>query len=100
MLASLCKAGIRLYWKFVPEDKRIVCLYKDNCSKHVYNSFDQEGFLFGVRSFLYRYRNCNNDYSCRYKDGEIIIETSAGETIREEDISDLVLRGCRAMLEK
>lgn len=100
MLASLCKTGIRLYWYLIPKERRIVCLYKDHCSQHIYNAFDKEGFITGVKTFLERYRNCNNNYTCQLKDNAVIVKTATGEIIEEAKISDLVHAGCRAILNK
>jgi putative component of membrane protein insertase Oxa1/YidC/SpoIIIJ protein YidD len=97
MLAFLCKAGIRLYWHFIPKEKRIVCLYKDHCSKHIYNSFEH-GFMSGMRSLLHRYKNCNNTYTCTRENGTVVVRTSTGESIVGDEISDLVYAGCEALL--
>ncbi len=100
MLASLCKAVIRLYWYAIPKENRIVCLYKDHCSQHVYNAFDREGFVAGMKAFLKRYKNCNNNYTCELHDGSVTVKTATGEVINETEISDLVLSGCRVVLNK
>ncbi len=100
MLASVCKSFIRLYWYFVPKEKRIVCLYKDHCSQHVYNAFDQKGFIFGIKALRRRFKSCNNRYTCVLQDNVIKIKTATGETIESNDISDLVFKGCQAIVYK
>lgn len=99
MLSYLCKSGIRMYWFFIPKEKRIVCLYKDHCSQHVYNTFDNNGFLLGIKAFINRYNNCNNRYSYYLDDGYLFIKTSGGEILNEDAISPIVAKGCRCALD-
>lgn len=98
MLTQICKTGIKLYWFFIPKEKRIVCLYKDHCSQHVFNAFDQRGFFAGLSALRKRYRSCNNRYSYYLKDNVLNIETQTGEIITEPDISNFVAKGCSADL--
>jgi len=98
MLTRISKTGIKLYWYFIPKEKRIVCLYKDHCSQHVFNEFDQRGFVAGIKSLMARYRSCDNNYAFYLDKGVLHIKTQTGEVITEPNISDLVAKGCRAEL--
>lgn len=98
MLTQICKTGIRLYWYFIPKEKRTVCLYKDHCSQYVFNEFDSSGFVAGVKALKYRYDNCNRHYTFFLDSGELLIKTNGGEVIHETDSSPIVVAGCRAQL--
>ena len=87
-----------MYWYFIPKEKRIVCLYKDHCSQHVYNAFDERGFIEGVKALVSRYKNCNNRYVYYLEEGSLHIKTAGGEILNEDTISPLVAKGCRYSL--
>jgi putative component of membrane protein insertase Oxa1/YidC/SpoIIIJ protein YidD len=95
MLIQICKTGIRLYWYFIPKEKRIVCLYKDHCSQHVFDAFDQRGFAAGLKALKHRYKNCNRYYTFSLINNELTIKTKKGEIIKENDASPIVVSGCR-----
>ena len=82
----------------IPKEKRIVCLYEDHCSQHVFNAFNNYGLIGGVKAFLDRYQNCTNHYTFSNVNGKIQIKTEKGQKITEEHINPLVLQACKANL--
>jgi putative component of membrane protein insertase Oxa1/YidC/SpoIIIJ protein YidD len=53
---------IRLYWKLVPASKRRKCVFKESCSNAVYKETNNNGFIKGLETLLFRFRNCNNRF--------------------------------------
>ena len=100
MLTALCKAGIRSYWYWVPKEKRIVCLYKDHCSQHIYNAFDSNGFITGLKALFNRWKNCNNHYEVFVEDESLFIKTKSGEIIDSQEISPIIYRSFQHLLKK
>lgn len=98
MLVYLCKVGIRMYWYLIPKEKRIVCLYRDHCSLHVYTAFDERGFVAGIKALVNRYNNCNNRYTYYLEEDRLYIKTAGGEVLDEDVVSPLVVKGCRYSL--
>ena len=99
MLTKLCCFCIRLYWKFIPEESRRVCLYKESCSRYIYRIFQEEGLIAGIKAVIYRFKNCKKDYNVISRDNSIFIETRTGSLIDEQNISVAVLRASQAIIE-
>lgn len=100
MLSKLCCFCIRQYWKYIPEEKRQVCLYKESCSRYVYRIFQEQGFLKGLQAMKYRFKNCHNNYSFITRDNKIYIETRTGDHIDQENISTKLLGTAQVVLQK
>jgi uncharacterized protein len=86
---------IHLYWKIIPAEKRAICLYKESCSKYVYRKFKNKGFFGGIKAISYRFKNCNNKYKIFNKNGICYIKTSAGLIIKEDNMSEKVLKSIK-----
>ncbi|WP_419494380.1 membrane protein insertion efficiency factor YidD [Chryseobacterium bernardetii] len=63
---------IKIYWLVIPPEKRRKCIFRTSCSKHVYETITNEGFISGLYALIYRFKNCRS--------GAYIIENSSGET--------------------
>jgi uncharacterized protein len=49
---------IRLYWFFKPKNSKPKCIFRTSCSHYVYEITQKQGFLKGLKSLLFRFRNC------------------------------------------
>jgi uncharacterized protein len=82
---------IRLYWLLIPRNKRKRCLFKESCSKHVYQKAKSEGFISGVHSLKFRISNCNPNYHIIDIDGEKILLSSSQNVFKASEINDSIL---------
>ena len=53
---------IYLYW-LIPKSWRRKCIFKTNCSLHVFNTAKENGFVAGLRALKLRYKQCRCNYS-------------------------------------
>lgn len=53
---------IRLYWLSKPKYRKPKCIFKKSCSRYVYEITQQQGFLKGLKSFVFRYKNCRGNF--------------------------------------
>lgn len=63
---------IKIYWVVIPPAKRRKCIFRISCSKHVYEKTINEGFISGLKAFIYRFKNCRS--------GAYVLESPSGET--------------------
>lgn len=49
---------IHLYWLFIPEHKRRNCIFKKSCSQAVFEDTQEKGFIYGLKTFHFRFKNC------------------------------------------
>jgi putative component of membrane protein insertase Oxa1/YidC/SpoIIIJ protein YidD len=92
MLAKIGKYMIEYYWQKVPESERRVCIHKLSCSKAVYNTFNEFGFIEGVILYIKRRRTCNGFYQIGIKDGNVFIITKNGQIIEENLINPIIVK--------
>lgn len=52
---------IRLYW-LIPKSRRRKCIFRISCSKCIYKTAMNEGFIAACYAFKYRYKNCRYGY--------------------------------------
>lgn len=71
-MKNLLSLLIKIYWWIIPPAKRRKCIFRTSCSKHVYEKTTNEGFISGLKAFIYRFKNCRS--------GAYIIESPLGET--------------------
>lgn len=55
--------SIRLYWILIPKSKRRKCIFKKSCSNYVFETTQKEGFIRGLKAFLFRYKNCRGNFA-------------------------------------
>lgn len=55
--------SIRLYWILIPQSKRRKCIFKKSCSNYVFETTQKEGFIQGLKAFLFRYKNCRGNFA-------------------------------------
>lgn len=53
---------IRIYWSIIPASKRKMCIFKESCSNYVLRITKEEGFISGVKAFLFRNKHCCPGY--------------------------------------
>lgn len=53
---------IHLYWLFKSNDRRAKCVFKKSCSTYVYEKTKEEGFIIGIKAFLFRFKNCRGGF--------------------------------------
>ncbi|WP_259109498.1 membrane protein insertion efficiency factor YidD [Chryseobacterium sp. JUb7] len=46
---------IKIYWITTPPQKRRKCIFRQSCSKHVYEKTMNDGFISGLKAFRYRF---------------------------------------------
>jgi putative component of membrane protein insertase Oxa1/YidC/SpoIIIJ protein YidD len=54
---------IQMYWKFIPASKRRKCIFKKSCSNYVFEITQKEGFINGLKTFRFRYKNCRGNFA-------------------------------------
>jgi putative component of membrane protein insertase Oxa1/YidC/SpoIIIJ protein YidD len=53
---------IRLYWFSKSKYRKPKCIFRKSCSNYVYEITQQQGFLKGLKSFVFRYKNCRGNF--------------------------------------
>ena len=92
MLVWLAKKAIEYYWNTRPENQRKVCIYRITCSRHVYNEFENNGCIAGIRAYFYRMKSCNHGYELSLKKDMVVIKDCNGNLILENDINPLIVK--------
>lgn len=55
--------AIQMYWNCIPASKRKKCIFKKSCSNYVFEITQKEGFINGLKAFLFRYKNCRGNFT-------------------------------------
>jgi uncharacterized protein len=85
--------AIKLYWKFIPQNKRKQCIFKKSCSLYVFETTQNKGFLKGLRAFQFRFQNCRSGFEI-FKNpinNKIQMMLTSRITIDSEEIADRLL---------
>lgn len=85
---------IKMYWLFIPKNKRRKCIFKKSCSQFVYEQTLNNGFKSGVKAFVYRYKNCRAGYEL-FKNpisGQKEMIILNGEIIPNHEIAERLLK--------
>ena len=90
---------IKLYYQLVPEENRRICIHKESCSKYVYRTAIEKGCVQAIGAFYKRSKSCNRSYQY-YKsaNGSLYIVTKDGQTLSENEINPIVLKGIQSIL--
>lgn len=80
---------IKLYWLFIPADKRRTCIYHKSCSRHVFDITTENGLLFGLKALTTRIKTCRPNHKVIYLDKEntLLIQLSNGTILQQNEIS-------------
>lgn len=49
---------VRLYWFSKSKNSNPKCIFRKSCSHYVYEITQKQGYLKGLKAFVFRYRNC------------------------------------------
>lgn len=90
-MKSILLIIIRVYWKYIPPEKRRTCIFKESCSNYVYRHTFEHGFFSGIRAFLNRFKKCRSGYQLLYNHGKIELKLADGSLICEKEISSNIL---------
>ncbi|WP_298501815.1 membrane protein insertion efficiency factor YidD [uncultured Maribacter sp.] len=85
---------IRFYWVLIPESKRRKCIFRESCSKHVFEVTSKSGFWKGVKAFKFRYKNCRQGYQIFQNpiNNKIHLILPNRDIINEENIAKRLLK--------
>ena len=92
MLVWLAKKSIEYYWNTRAENQRKICIYRITCSRYVYNEFENNGLIEGIRAYFYRMKSCNHGYKLSLKKDMVVINDCNGKLILENDINPLIVK--------
>ena len=92
MLVWLAKKSIEYYWNTLPENQRKICIYRITCSRYVYNEFENNGLIEGIRAYFFRMKSCNHAYKLSLKKDMVVINDCNGNLILENDINPLIVK--------
>ena len=84
---------IKLYWLFIPADKRRTCIYHKSCSRHVYDITSEKGLFLGLKALTTRIKTCRPNHEIIYLDKEntLLIKLSNGTILQQNEISDNIV---------
>lgn len=82
---------IKIYWKFIPDSKRRVCLFKTSCSNYVYKNAKEKGLVAGLKALKFRIKNCNANYTIIKVKKKVILITGENIVFEESEINDYLL---------
>ncbi len=89
MLVWLAKKSIEYYWNTRPENQRKICIYRITCSRYVYNEFENNGLIEGIRAYFYRMKSCNHGYKLSLKKDMLL----TGMKIKtQQEINPLIVK--------
>ncbi|KRD12751.1 hypothetical protein ASE21_02255 [Flavobacterium sp. Root901] len=85
---------IRIYWKSIPASNRKKCIFKKSCSNYVFEVTQKEGFMEGLKAFLFRYKNCRGNFSIFQNpmDNKIQMILPSQIIIDREEIADRLIQ--------
>jgi hypothetical protein len=82
---------IKLYW-LLPARSRSRCLFKESCSRIVYRTAKEKGFVKGVKALLFRMRSCRGGYVLHTMEGRVHLVCADGSVIKEEEVSERLVK--------
>lgn len=53
---------IKMYWFLIPKTKRRKCIFRQSCSRYVFDKTINEGFISGLKALEFRYHNCRGGF--------------------------------------
>lgn len=84
---------IKLYWLFIPADKRRNCIYHKSCSRHVYDITKKKGLFSGMKALITRIKTCSPNHEIIYlgKENTLLIKLSNGTILQQNEISENIV---------
>ncbi|WP_353147984.1 membrane protein insertion efficiency factor YidD [Chryseobacterium sp.] len=84
---------IKIYWLVVPPAKRRKCIFRNSCSKYVYEETVNKGISSGLKAFKYRFQNCRSGaYIIENPLGEVQIILPNQQILNETEISERFIK--------
>lgn len=84
---------IKLYWRFIPREKRKTCIYHTSCSIYVYDITSEKGLLLGLMALTSRIKTCRPNHEIIYleKENTLLIKLSNGTILQQNEISEKIV---------
>lgn len=82
---------IKLYWIAVPPSKRKKCIFRESCSAYVWRITSSEGFVSGIKAFLFRNKHCCPGYAIYKYRNRYELKTVNGLILKEGEIAEWLL---------
>lgn len=82
---------IQLYWKLIPIDKRMVCLFRESCSNYIYRITKQNGLIKGLIALRYRTLLCKPKYLLIKHNESFELKLNDGTILNQDEISIFLL---------
>ena len=84
---------IKLYWLFMPANKKSTCIYHKSCSRYVYNITSEKGLFLGLKALRNRIKTCRPNHEIIYLDKEniLLIKLSNGTILQQNEISENII---------
>ena len=83
---------IHLYWYLIPPHKRKTCIFSTSCSNHVKENLIKKGALAGIKSLIFRTKNCKSGYVVKRINGEIFLYTIRNVRIDAKDVCPTIIQ--------
>lgn len=92
-MKHLLLLAIKFYWKTLPEHRRRKCIFRKSCSNYVFEVTKYKGFIKGLQSLAYRYKNCRGGFQTFINpiNGEKEMILPNREIIGEKEIAEEIL---------
>ena len=91
---------IRCYWRCVPKEWRRECIFRENCSRYIYDITYNNGFHRGWKALKTRWKRCRPGYRVEWHDGEFQVRFADGYMAKEEEIAESVLHPYKTALQE
>lgn len=82
---------IRLYWKLIPPFKRKQCIFRESCSHYVWRITKEEGFISGIKAFLFRNKHCCPGFVLYKYQDHYELKTINGLVLKDNEIDERLL---------
>jgi putative component of membrane protein insertase Oxa1/YidC/SpoIIIJ protein YidD len=82
---------IKAYWILIPASKRKHCLFKQSCSRYVFQEAKMQGLLKGLKALMFRYENCRPGYQLISIENETILVSRTSKVFSENEIDPRIL---------
>ncbi|MCB9257420.1 MAG: membrane protein insertion efficiency factor YidD [Chitinophagales bacterium] len=90
--------AIKIYWKYLPENKRRCCLFKESCSKYVFHQAKEKGFFMGMASLFQRIKKCKPGYELFLDQEKFSIKLADNSILSEEEINPNLINTYKFLL--
>ena len=91
--------AIKAYQKYIPNQNKRCCLYKESCSQYALRVLAQKGFFGGVAATFSRILSCRPGYKVVASGREIGIRLRNGDYVDESSASPSLIMPYRNTLE-